>query len=245
MTYTVQSTITEVQPAPALPDLYWVKHDVERGPLWRWHVPEVFPLTGTNTFLNREWQLFTFALNPLMRPLKWRALHGYQTAFCNFDAGFDYPGGSTKPDYVNGFDLTATGRLRYDKCRICGGAIVSGTPIYSIMLALRNALGLLKDKSKRSIRSVAIALSTVNTLKLNYLDGNQPPPRMEDVKLWQKFCALNVVNETTLSRFPQGDGNDVWMALVATEQPYIPLESLMKLDTTIPLPSPYQILQPA
>jgi len=194
--------------------LWRLYHDIERGPLWRWRVPEVFPIGSVPVTLDRAWQLFTKALNPDMTPTKWRALFRYNTAFSNFGNGYDYPDGTPKPDYINNVDLNATGKLRLDKVRVCGGALVTGT------------------------------VSGTNLI-VDVLDGNAAPPAVEDVAIWHKFVALNVVNETTLSRFPQGDGADVWIPLVSRETVKIPLAQLAKVDMTKPLPSPYMIYSPA
>ena len=198
--YTVQSTLRwqVAEPPPAV-QLYRVLHDAERGPLWRWSVPEVYPVGGVAIPLNEEWQLFTKALNPDMTPIKWRRLMGYKTAFNNFDSGFDYPGGTAKPDYVNRLDLTATGKLKYDKSRVCGGAVVTGTEGYSVLQALKDALTLIKTVRRtvlaRNFRASMRALVANNVLIVSMLDGNAAPPAVEDVAIWHKFCALNVVNE--------------------------------------------------
>jgi|SRR3990167_95012 len=248
MTYTIQSTIqwqvAEPPPPPAV-QLWRVLHDAERGPLWRWNVPEVYPLGGVAIPLDEAWQLFTKALNPDMTPIKWRRLMGYQTAFTNFDSGFDYPNGSLKPDYVNRLDLTATGKLKYDKPRVCGGALVTGMEGYSVLQMLKDTLTLIKMARRtvlaRNFRASVRALVTNNVLTVSALDGNQPPPALADLKPYHKFVALNVVNETTLSRFPQGGGADVWIPLVAREVVKIPLSQLAKVDMSKSLPSPYMV----
>lgn len=223
---------------PVLPQLYRVLHDAERGPLWRWRVPEVYPLGGTATPMTKEWQLFIKALNPLMTGEKWRALFRYNTAFSNFDAGFDFPDGTLKPDYVNMRDLNASGRLKLDKCRICGGALVKGVEAYSVLQAIKNAAQFVKT---RKFTKAVKALVVNNVLVASTLDGGLPPTPVDQIPIWHKFVALNVVDETTLSKFPQGGGHDVWMPFVARETINISLAHLEKLDMTKPLPDPYRI----
>lgn len=198
-------------PPVTSPVLFRVLHDAEMGPLWRDHVPEVFTLSPEHAIpLNREWQLFSKQLNLTMTGDKWRNLHGYYTAFTNQGAGYDRPGDLPKQDWVNMRDTTAPELPRFDKPRICGGALVTGRVDGAY-------------------------------LWLDYLDANLPPPAIENVKPWHKFCALNVVNETTLSRFPQGtDGADVWIPLIARRPVLMSLSRLQRWTDPNP-PDPYRV----
>lgn len=109
-----------------LPQLYWLKHDPERGGIWRTKVPEVFPLSDQTIRLTKYWQYLTFYLNPGMEPKKWRVLYGYYTAFTNQGAGYDRPGDPPKQDWINMRDLLATDVPRFPKIILCGGALVTG-----------------------------------------------------------------------------------------------------------------------
>jgi lysozyme len=201
---------TSPGPGLPLPQLWRVKHDVEMGELWRTNLPEVFRLEPLHSIpLNREWQLFTKALNPTMEPKKWRALFAYSRAFTNNGAGYDRPGDSPKADFVNGRDIKSIRMPAFDQPRICGGALVTGRV-------------------------------EGNRLWLSYIDASKSPPDIADVRLWQKFCALNVT-ANGISKFPQGGGADVWIPLIARIPVSISLSKLEKLDMSKPLPDPYKI----
>lgn len=200
------------------PPLWRVKHDWERSPQWRasvgnrHNVPEVYVLqsSGAAIPLPRAWQELTYALNqPGMDGSHWRVLYGYWTAFTNNGAGYDYPGSAPKQDWINMRDTTARELPRFDKPRICGGAIVTGTV-------------------------------EGDRLRLHYLDATKAPPAVEDVKTWEKFVALNVVDADTLSRFPQRGGLDVWIPLIGREPMWLPLEVLQPW-TAEGWPDPYKI----
>lgn len=207
--------ITSLQ---ARPQLWRVKHDWELGELWRENVPEVFrmfPLHGIP--LNREWQLYSYALNPGMSPQKWRVLYDYRRAFTNHGAGYDYPARQEeKQDWVNRRDLRASDLPRFDQPRVCGGAIVAG---------VREA----------------------DVVWIDTLNVNNPPPTIENTKPWHKFCALNVGTKVqgelvtpSFSKFPQNDGRDCWIPLISQRPVYMSLSNLQKWDWE-ELPDPYKI----
>lgn len=208
-----QSTPTE------LPQLYRVLHDGEMGPLWRFSVPEVFPLTPLHLIpLDREWQLFTKDLNPSMSREKWRILYGWATAFTNHEYGFDYPQAEEPlQDWVNMKDIDAPGLPTFDKPRLCGGALVTG----------REEAGF---------------------LWIEYLDATQPPPKADDVPIWLKFCATTVRKTASgtqaVGRFPQGGGADVWVPIISRQPIKYPLNKLEKLAQGAPLPDPYKLHLP-
>jgi len=192
-----------------LPQLWRVKHDVERGPLWRSGVPEVYRLDPEHaTAITKEWQLLIRDLNPTMTLRKLRVLLNHERAFTNKDAGYDFPGGTVKQDWFNLWDLGSVYVPRFDQPRICGGALITGTVDGAWFW-------------------------------IDRLDANQQAPRAADVPLWKKFVALNVANGSQITRFPQGDGADVWIPLVSRKPIRIPLADLVKLDMSKPLPSPY------
>ena len=189
--------------------LYWVKHDIERGPLWRFGLPEVFRLNPDHSVrLEREEQLFIKALNPLMTPEKWRVLLSHDRAFTNKSAGYD-DGGEPKQDWVNMRNTDAIDVPRFDTIRICGGALITGIEFGTDLL-------------------------------IESINADNPLPSVNELPIYLKFCALNVT-ENGWSRFPQGDGNDVWIPLLSRFQLKYPLEYLIKIDINKPLPNPYNI----
>jgi hypothetical protein len=196
--------------APVRPQFYRIKHDIELGALWRWNVPEVFRLSpGHSIPINRAWQEFTFQLNqPGMSGDKWRVLYAHNRAFSNKNAGYDYPGGTVKQDWVNMRDTGATDTLKFDQPRICGGAVVTGRVEGSLFW-------------------------------LHYLDANRPPPAVENVRPWEKFCATTVT-ANGIGKFPQRSGADVWIPLIARQPVYLPLANLQKWNEQ-ELPDPYKI----
>lgn len=195
-----------------LPQLYWLKHDPERGSIWRTKVPEVFPVSDQTVRLTKYWQYFTYYLNPGMTGSKWRVLYGYYTAFTNQGAGYDRPGDPPKQDWINIRDLTAIDVPRFPKIILCGGALLAG-------------------------------IESNGFLWIDYIDANLAPPEAKNVPIWKKFCALNIVDRDTFSRFPQGDGRDVWIPILGKEPIGIPLTNLIKLDMNKPLPSPYTLFK--
>ena len=76
-------------------------------------------------------------------------------------------------------------------------------------------------------------------LWIDTLDATKPPPAVTDVKPWQKFCAVTV-KDGRIGRFPQGDGRDVWVPLIARQPVYLPLSSLQRWDGA-DLPDPYTL----
>lgn len=229
--------------------LYRVKHDVERGKFWRSHTPEVYVLSGKGEAipLNKDWQLFSYDMNqPGMLPKKWRVMYGWNTAFTNHGAGYDHPGSKPKQDWVNKRDLNAKELPRFDKARICGGAVVTGTPGFSVRTTLKDAQKLIQtlQTKPRSLlgrmQMSLLALIQNNILWIAYLDGNNPPPSLDNLPVWLRFVALNVVNKTTLSRFPYRGGQDVLIPLLARSPVYLNLSDL-ELWTSPTLPDPYKI----
>lgn len=105
------------------PPLWRVKHDIERGALWRPDLPEVFRLKPDHSILldpARQWLWKN--INPKLSRENWRKLLGNTLAFTN---GTGFPGHA---DYVNGLEM-GSGLPRMDQARICGGAVVTGKVI--------------------------------------------------------------------------------------------------------------------
>jgi hypothetical protein len=197
--------------------------------------------------LNKDWQLFYFNLNqPGMAPIKWRRLNGWNVAFNNHGAGYDYPGSMPKQDWVNHKDVTAKDLPRFDAARICGGAVVTGTTDFHVRTMLQDAQSLiqtLRTQPRSLLGTFSHRLKSLvqnNVLWIEYLDGNNPPPPLDGLPVWLRFVALNVVNKTTLSKFPYRNGQDVLVPLLARSPVYLNLSDLQKWDSP-DLPDPYKI----
>lgn len=211
MTYVKISIKTNPGSLPSRPRLWRVKHDAELGALWRSRVPEVFRLSpGHSIPLNRAWQEFTFDLNqPGLTPSKWRVLYGYYTAFTNKGAGYDW--NNNVPPKQDWINMR--------------DLMADDLPSF--------------DQPRICGGAVVTGRVDGELLWLSYLDANLPPPRVEDVKPWHKFCATTVTADG-IGRFPQRGGMDVWIPLIAREPVYLPLRNLREW-TSEKLPDPYKI----
>jgi len=75
-------------------------------------------------------------------------------------------------------------------------------------------------------------------LWLDYLDIDDSVPVVW--KPWQVFHATTVSGERTIGRFPQGDGQDVLIPLIARQPVKIEMAKLQRWTSTT-LPDPYRI----
>jgi len=210
------------------PPLWKVKHDIERGELWRKGVPEVFPLNPDHRTYMREdiqilmWELFRAGAprQPLDRAKKmWRQLYDYRRAFSNKAVGFD---GSGEPlaDFINKWNLEA-GLPAFDKPRTCGGASVTGTVIGDY-------------------------------LEVETINADEPmPPTSEILKQpWLYFYGTTVRADGSIGEFPQGSYAEmgifdpVFVPFISRHSKgklRIPLADLIKLPPNSPPANPYII----
>jgi hypothetical protein len=188
---------------PVIPE-YRVAHDTEYQAQWRSGVPEVFLLEPIDltTPIPKNWQWFCYALNcPGITPKQHRQLFDWQRAFTNFNAGYDNPGGKLHPDVVNDRDLDSPYPLRFDKPRVCGGAILRG-----------------------KLTGDILAVETLN-------GNNDPPlvwsggdwdAYVLDVAAWAKehywlcFRAVTIAPDGHNYNFPQGNTQPVLIPLVTS-----------------------------
>lgn len=193
------------------PKQYWrVNHDTT---YWRPNLPEVFPFDPHHfSFLTRGYQLLSKAINPSMTGPRWRSVYGNTTAFTN-GQGFE-KAGDPRADFVNGRDLNSP--LPKQEDLICGGGI------------------LLERKVENGY------------LYPYYIDATKPAPNVEYVLANRHlyFDALSVDQDSSggivLRRFPQGDGQRVYILFLASREIRIPLSKVTKLPLNSTFPSPYQ-----
>lgn len=195
-------------------DLYRVNHD---DILWRPNLPEVNPFeTNHYTIFSRELQLLERQLNHSMTNSKWKNLHlggnhGDDATAFNNRQGFEMVGDS-RADWVNRRDLTRP--LPKQEALVCGGSILK----------------------KKFISN--------GYLYPEYIDGNSPAPSLEWIKNrpWLYFDAVAIdgsANGIVIRRFPQGEGNRVFILLLASKSIRIHLSKVTKLKRNFPVPSPY------
>lgn len=190
--------------------LYRVLHDVELGALWRQNVPEVYRLSGGNTM-------------PITKP--WQLLIK-----------------AMNPTMTNLMWRRLLDWQRAFTNNTAGYDYPGGEPLQDwVNLRDLNATGVPRFEIPR-ICGGAVVTGVVDgsDLIVSTLDGNAMPPRVEDIKPWHKFVALNVKDETTLTKFPQGEGADVWIPLVTRQPVSYPLSKLQRW-TDVNLPNPYRI----
>lgn len=205
-------TLTQVVETPRV---FWrVNHDTE---MTRPNLPEVFPFLDNHyTNFTRGFQLLEKSLNPNMVNSKWRNLHlggnaGQDATAFNNRQGFEMID-DPRVDYINGMDIGAP--LPRQEALVCGGAILleryhDGEYLYP-----------------------------------DYIDGNLPAPSLQYVldNSWLIFDAVTIRSGPSgvveIGRFPQGNGERVYILLLASKPIRI---SLSKVTRVIePFPSPYQ-----
>ena len=166
---------------------YRVCHDREiNETMWREGYPEVFTLANSATQLTKEWQLLIMVMNPGLSPKGFRALFNWCRALSNGPAGFDFPGGSPRADFINGRDENAK-LPRLDKVRVCGGAILHGTQIGNVLI-----------------------VQTLNGRKA------PPSVDYIMSRPWLYFEAITVRSDGSNGRFPQNGGRPIYIPLVAS-----------------------------
>lgn len=196
---------------------YWrVNHDTV---LWRPNLPEVFPFEPSHySFFSRGWQLLEKSLNPNMVNTKWRNLHlggnmGDKATAFNNRQGFEMDN-DPRADFINLRNLTSP--LPKQEALVCGGAILSQARVDS------------------------------EYLYPEYLNANNPIPTLDYI-LKNKHLYFDAVtidggpNGTKIiRRFPQGEGERVYILLLADREIRIPLSKVTKLPYNSVFPSPYQ-----
>lgn len=197
--------VTVLKSAPASPLLWRTLHDIEMGPLTRVGVPEVYVISENKFDFTEGWQKLSYALNTTANPLissdmdkdKWRVLYDFMRAFTN-GTGFN-ESGDPRRDYVNMRDLNAP-YPKFDKTRICGGALVTGT-----------------------VDGDYLILESLN------VNNPAPSLSWLLARPWLFFDAVNVT-ANGISRFPQGsNGNRVFVPLLTKTVERYPLAKLKKL----------------
>lgn len=210
-----QATIS----APVTPSLWRVLHDAEMGSLFRVDVPEVYVIREASFNFTEGYQKLSYALNTIANPLisadmtkdKWRVLYDFMRAFAN-GTGFN-KSGDPRADYVNVRDLDKP-LPKFDKTRICGGAMVTGT-----------------------VDGNDLILDSLN------VNNPVPTLAWLLARPWLYFDAVNVT-ANGISKFPQGTlGNRVFVPLLTEAQERYPLAKLKKLpaDYNTTTHNPYQI----
>jgi hypothetical protein len=180
-----------------------VLHDIQYQKIWRTNVPEVFHFDqNAATKLTKAWQELIMKMNPGMTGRGFRSLLRYDRAFTNF-TGFDYPKHSPRADFINEIDVDA--QLPYfDKCRICGGAVVRG-------VLNGNTLTVETLDGSKPPPTVAYVMS----------------------KPWLYFKAITVKEDGSNSNFPQNGGKPIYIPLVATGRVTVSINTV-RLKTPYP-----------
>ena len=179
---------------------------------WRSGLPEVNPFFPNHfTDFGKDYQLLERRVNYVLNNQDWRSVHTWQRAFNN-QQGYDRLG-DPRADWIN---LRDTDRdPPKQEALVCGGAIL-----------------------RRSFVDDEFLYPV-------YLDGNRPAPPLEWLlkRPYLFFDAVTVVktiNGIVIRRFPQGNGNRVFILLLASRPIKIPLTKVTQLRRWTPIPSPYQ-----
>lgn len=217
----LQGNVTKIPSNTQYPPLWRVKHDAERGEIWRVHVPEVFPLNPDHRIpMNEPEQLLLFGLLRSGAPSlslteakkQFRILYDYRRAFTNKYCGFEGIG-EPLADYINRLNLKDS-PMCFDKPRVCGGASITGKVIGS-------------------------------ELEIETINADAPIPSLEWVleHPWLYFHATTIADESgNIGRFPQGGGEPVFVPLISRHSKgklRISLNDLVKLPENSPPANPY------
>lgn len=214
---------------------YFVKRDWERsdfsGEITRPNLPCVFrcgeilnSTYGHYTELSKEWQFCIMDMAALIvygryhfdltdAEYDWLAgkvssVFSSAVAFCNNDNGLD-----VRRNYLQGINLTAGLPRIYTL--VCGGASLSG--------------------------EVVVNSKGIRMLKVDYFDASKPPP---DVRTIDPYTDPRVFFATTITgikvgtgykvfRFPQYDGKDVPVPLIASQPIYYPVSDTTPYQATV------------
>lgn len=180
--------------------------------VWRDNLPEVFPFFPNHfTDFGAGYQLLEKALNARLTKDKWRAVHTYRRAFNN-QQGFEMPG-DPRVDWVNMKDIGSENPRQ--EALVCGGAILK----------------------RRFVDQ--------EYLYPEYIDGNRPAPSLDWLlkRPYLYFDAVAVDGSAegiAIRRFVQGEGERVFILLLASKPIKIPLSKVTRLKRGQPIPSPYE-----
>lgn len=179
---------------------------------WRSGLPEVFTFFPNHfSEFGEDYQILERNVNWVLSNLSWRAVHTYERAFNN-QQGYDRIG-DPRADWINKRDTTRENPRQ--EALVCGGALLK----------------------RRFIDS--------EYLYPEYIDANRPAPSLEWVlkRPYLFFDAVTVVktiNGLVIRRFPQGDGNRVFILLLASKPIKIPLWNVTQIKRGQRIKSPYE-----
>lgn len=244
-----------VTPPIEFPPLWKVLHDLEMGKVrqvvidYGAALPEVFPVLP-NHFVpwSEPWQLLEFDINELT-PEEWMKMHT-GARFMNNRNGFGMSG-DPRANYVSRTNLDKP--LPKQEALFCGGAIVTGTPVLSVMESIRQALALARDLVMRrtsfmAARRAVSSLVENNVLNVWTLNGRGEVPTAQWIleRPWTRFAAVSVNPRGMIHNLAIG-GQDLtkWILLLADRTRYpkvtYPLSKLKRIQPGAPLPDPLVI----
>ena len=250
-------TVVEKRPVSNIPPLEYpplwkVLHDLEMGKVRQVvldrgvPLPEVLPMAPNHyTPFTAALQRLSYAINPELTPDEWTALYTYQRFMTNHN-GF---GNQADPraNYIKGTNLSSP--LPKQENLFCGGAIVTGTPIFSAVEAIRQAAILAREIVARrasflGFRRSVQELTAKNVLNVWTLDGRGEVPTAEWIlaRPWTRFAAVSVNPRGQIHNLHQGGQDQVkWILLLADRRRYptvtYPLSKLKRIPAGAPLPN--------
>lgn len=216
---------------PARPPLWMVREDREIFGYIRSCAPcpaVVILKEDPHAFIDQQWQYYLAAINYAMDLEDVYLLLDKSLAFAN-QTGFRKPG-SPKADYFHNKDLNCK-PPNLDKVRTCVRNVVTGTPQYSLMQTLKDAVALTETIVQRKAGFLAarstfesLLTTSANVLNVWTFDSRQPPP-LKPGKTYptdisnvnpddylfmperdrEKFLVANIVaKDGHVSQFPRG-----------------------------------------
>lgn len=246
-----------VAPPPIeYPPLWKVMHDLELGKVrqvvidYGAALPEVFPMLP-NHFVpwGKPWQLLEYEVNDWMTKRDWMKLHT-GARFANNRNGFGMSG-DPRANYVTGENLGKPDPKQ--EALFCGGAVITGTPVLSVMESIRQAVALARDVIARrasfmGFRQTVMSLVDKNVLNVWTLNGREAAPTKQWVldRPWTRFPAVSVNPRGEIHNLTQGGmGRMKWILLLADRNRYptltYPLSKLRRIAPGAPPPDPLVI----
>lgn len=234
--YTLDGQFTSPLDPP--PQLYFVLRDWERsdftGEILRPNSPCVFRcgeidnnLYGHYTRLPQEWQFFMFDLASFV------VYNGrYHQELTQ--AEYDWLAGRFTSVFANTTAFTNNNGFDVNANFITGERLDSGLPaIYTLVCGGASLSGTIATNSKG-----------VQMLKMDHFDGTQPPPPVVTIDPYtdpRVFFATTITDIKIdsgykVNRFPQYDGKDVPVPLIASKDIYYPMNDLIVNGTEKPRP---------
>lgn len=257
------------QPEPQLPPLWMYLDDTQiRDSSWGGGIRPCAPcpavwvlLDDPHASLGAQWQFYLRAINQNMALEDVFLLLDHQLAFAN-KTGFRNLA-DLRADWFHLRDLDRK-PPQLDKVRTCSRSVLTGTPGYSLAVAIKQSVTAVTDRvrgvtsllAQRSFRSL---LTAQNVLQVYLFDSRQPPPlkpgraypsRIQDVRLddylfnprmhrWMFLVATIVNRAGDVVQFPRG-GLYPW---TGDGMPYSFLPHIANLDYG-PVRVPLSRLQP-